>query len=115
MCAYLREFPQVRSASRSLSQGLIRKKGADLCPRPASAYPRAPLLHVVVEEKLIWMRAQTQCVVLFAFGRDPHVEEVAREDVAFQEEVVIFLQAIQGFTKAAGHIRHFLQLFRRQF
>jgi hypothetical protein len=27
------------------------RKGADFRPRPASAYPRAPLLHVIVEER----------------------------------------------------------------
>jgi hypothetical protein len=28
-----------------------KRKGADFRPRPASAYPRAPLLHVIVEER----------------------------------------------------------------
>src|SRR3954469_17385155 len=91
------------------------EKGADTRPRPASAYPRAPLLHVVVEEKLVWMRTQTQGIVLFALVRDPHLQKVRREDVALQEKVMVFLQTIQGFTEATGHVWHFLQLFGRQF
>ena len=59
-----------------LKMTLTKAKGARPCDRaPASAYPRAPLLHVIVEEKLIWMRAQAQSVVLLALVRDPHVDE----------------------------------------
>src|SRR6266404_5470187 len=56
--------------------------GADLCPRRHSVHPRAPLLHVIVEEKLIRMRPQSQSVVLFAFGCDPHVQKILSEHVA---------------------------------
>src|SRR5262245_46103207 len=75
-------FRGISASSRLRLDG----KGADFRPRPASAYPRAPLLHVVVEEELIWMRTQTQRVMLFALGRNPHVEEIAGEDVAFEQE-----------------------------
>src|SRR5439155_24858052 len=38
--------------------------------------PERPLLHVVVEEKLIGMRPQPQGIVLLALGRDPHLDKV---------------------------------------
>src|SRR4051795_12122189 len=58
------------------NEGTESKRARTKSPRPASAYPRAPLLHVIVEEKLIRMRTQPQGVMLFALGRDPHVEKV---------------------------------------
>src|SRR4051812_49943329 len=87
------------------------EKGADFRPRPASAYPRAPLLHVVVEEKLVWMGTQPQGVMLLALGCDPHLEEIFGEHIALEQEVVVLLQAVQRFTQAPRHIRNLLQLF----
>lgn len=74
-----------------------------LSPRKKSA-PRAErrceelatsILHVVVEEKLVGMRPQAKRVVLLAFVAHPHLQEVFREHIAFQEEFVILLQGIQ--------------------
>ena len=58
-------------------------------------------LHVVIEEKFIRMRTQPQRIVFFAFMTDPHVDEIRRKDIAFQQKRVIFFQMIQRFTKAA--------------
>src|SRR6266850_272736 len=99
----------------ALSFDLENKKGADFRPRPASAYPRAPLLHVVVEEKLIWMRTQAQGVVLFALGRNPHVQEIAGEYIALEQEIMVLLEAIQGFAEAAGNVGNFFQFLWREF
>ena len=53
--------------------------------------------------------------MFFAFVADPHFEEVLREHIALEQEIVVLFQAIQRFAEAAGHIRNFLQFFRRQF
>jgi hypothetical protein len=47
------------------------------------------------------MRPQTQGIMLLAFGRDPHIQKVAGEHVAFEQEIVILLQAIQRLGQAA--------------
>ena len=52
------------------------------------------------------MRPQPQRIVFLALGRNPHVQEVAREHVAFQQEVVVLFQTIQRFPKAPRHIRN---------
>ena len=74
-----------------------RKRGARASAARAS--------DIVIEMELVWMRTQTQRVVLFALVRDPHFQKVFGEDVAFQQKVVVFLQTIQRFTQTAGHIR----------
>ena len=71
-------------------------------------------LYVVVEKELIRMWAQSQRIVFFALGRNPHLDEIAGKDVAFEQELVILLQAIQRFGEASRHIGHLLLLFRRQ-
>jgi uncharacterized protein YcaQ len=40
------------------------------------------ILGVVVEEEFVGMRAEPECVVLLALGRDPRVQKVHREHVA---------------------------------
>jgi hypothetical protein len=49
-------------------------------------------LDIVVEVEFVGMRAQAQGVGLFALVTDPHLEEVGGEHVAFQQELVVFLQ-----------------------
>jgi len=53
----------------------VQNGGADLRPRRALP-PSVLYLHVVVEEELIWMRAQAQGVMLLALCRNPHIQEV---------------------------------------
>src|SRR5258708_2917077 len=55
-----------------------RKRGARASAARAS--------DIVIEMEIVWMRTQTQRVVLFALVRDPHVEKVAGKDVALEQE-----------------------------
>src|ERR1039458_8542159 len=100
---------------RPASRTLLDKKAARTPIRAAVLLtPEHPLLHVVVEEKLIRMRAQAQGIVLLALGGDPHVQEVQREHVALEQEVMVLLQAIQRLRQTPRHVRNLLQLFGRQ-
>src|ERR1017187_4757735 len=91
------------------SRTLPNKKAARTPVRAAVLLtPERPLLHVVVEEKLVRMRAQAQGVMLLALGRDPHVQEVQREDVALEQELVVLLQAIQRLGQTPRHVRNLL-------
>src|SRR5437870_11563595 len=54
--------------------------------------------HVVVHAELIWMRSQTEGVVLLLFYVDPVGDEVGVEDVAFKQEGMIGLEC---FDRAA--------------
>src|SRR5262249_24282687 len=77
---------------------------------------KTPILsHVVVEEKLIWMRAQGQRIKLLALVGDPHVQKVLSEDIALQQEIVIALQGLDRLIQTAENLRHFGHFFRRQF
>src|SRR5262249_47959414 len=89
------------------------RNGADPRPRRYSVHPRAPLLHVVVEEKLIWMRTQAKGVMLLALGRSPYFQEILGEHVALEQEVVIILERLDGFSEAARHLGYLGHLFGR--
>ena len=67
------------------------------------------ILHVVIEEEFVGVRAQAQGVMFLAFGGDPHFEEVAGEHVAFEQEFVVGLEAIEGFAEAAGDVGNLLK------
>src|SRR5687768_1337637 len=71
-------------------------------------------LYVVIQEKLVWMRSETDGVSFLALMADPHVNEVSGKDITFQQELVVFLQIVQSFIKAPGHLRHFGEFFRWQ-
>jgi len=61
---------------------------------------------VVVKEQLIGMRPQPKGVVLFAFGRHPHLQEISGKNVAFEQKLVVLLQQVQGLAQTPGHLRH---------
>src|ERR1700677_2792320 len=61
------------------------------------------------------MRTQTYSVSFLGLVADPHINKVLREDIALQEERMIFLETVQRFLQAAGHLRDFGMLFGWQF
>src|SRR6476660_229333 len=73
--------PKIVSFSLKRTNPFIKK-----APHFRGACSTAGALHVVVEEKLVWMRTQTQCVMFLALVRDPHLNEVFGEHVAFEQE-----------------------------
>src|SRR5437868_13913864 len=95
---------------------ILQQKTARICIRAVIPFhPRAPLLHVIVEEKLIWMGTQAQSIMLFAFVGNPHIQKVLGKDIPFEQEIMVFFESDDGFFQAARNLRHFGHLFRRQF
>src|ERR1700737_424965 len=70
------------------------------------------LLQVEIHEELVWMRAQPQGVILFLLQFDPVIDEVLREDVAFQEELVILFKCFHGSQKGIRNSRHLGEFIR---
>jgi len=61
------------------------------------------------------MRAESDLVLFLALHVDPLADEVFAEDVAFEEEGVVFFEGVAGFGEAAGHLRNFFQFGRGEF
>src|SRR6185436_7447315 len=93
-----------------------KTSGADCSTPPVVLLgsSQAPAIHVVIQKELVGMRAQAQRVVFLALVFDPHLQEVARKDVALEQEVVVVLQMFQRFGETARHLRNLRVFFGRQ-
>src|SRR5215472_4151684 len=81
-----------------IKSGIFLFEWRKKAPRERGAFDsRRRLLDVVVEEELVRMRTQTQSIVLFALGRDPHLDEIGGEHIALEEELVILLEVVECF------------------
>src|SRR5688572_3701701 len=70
---------------------------------------------VVVEEKLVRGRPQAvRLNLVFAFVVEPHLDQVLREHVTAQQELVVPLERVQRLIEGRGHTRHVLQLLWRE-
>src|SRR5262245_24045046 len=78
--------PEFRPKNRHFFALSARKKGALTAGRPSRS---VSALHVVVEEKLIRMRPQAQSIMFLALVRNPHLQEIPREHVAFEQKGVV--------------------------
>src|SRR6266571_2283523 len=62
-------------------------------------------LHVVIQEELVRMRPQAHRIhVLGALVRQPRLDQVRREHVALEQEVVVRFQRGQDLIQAAGRV-----------
>ena len=52
-------------------------------------------LHIEVEVELVRVRPQIDLVYLLSLEFDPNVQHVLREDVTFEQEIMVFLERVQ--------------------
>ena len=71
------------------------KKRRELVFAPFPGFSWPFQLYVIVEEEFMRMRTQADCIGFLALVADPHFNEVAGEDVAFEQEFVVFFQVVQ--------------------
>src|ERR1019366_6374359 len=72
-------------------------------------------LNVEVKVELVRSRAHADGIeLLVPLELEPLVHGVLREDVALHQELVVFLDGVEGFFETARHVRDVLQLFRRE-
>ena len=65
---------------------------------------KSPLLNVVIQRKLIRMRPYAHRIdFLLPLVFDPRAQQVFGEDVAFQQELVVGGQGVEGVFEGAGH------------
>src|SRR5262249_32021813 len=70
-------------------------------------YPIVWVLDVVIERELIRMRTQPDGVdFLLALVPDPGADDVAGEDVALQQELMVLFEGIQRFVERTRGLRH---------
>src|ERR1043166_3648811 len=63
--------------------------------RHRAAASATNILHIIIEKELVGMGTKTKRIMFLALVFDPHFQKVAREDVAFQKEIVIVFQVIE--------------------
>src|SRR5208283_621538 len=103
--------------------GILRQPGGFLISNPRSAKlakagthtPDLINLYVVVKLEFHRMRPQAYSVH-FVQGLvfDPHIDDILRENVALQQELVVFCERLEGFIERSRSRWNFCQLFRTQ-
>src|SRR5258705_1510217 len=92
-------------------------KGAVGVPPPtAPSYtPYRQLSGVVIQEELVRMRAQRNGVHIFdSLHLEPGVDEILREDSAFEQERMVGLQGLQRLEETSRRVLDVLPLLRLQ-
>jgi hypothetical protein len=49
----------------------------------------ASILQVKIHVELVWVRSESESVVFFLFQLNPVADEILREDIAFEQEIVV--------------------------
>src|SRR6516162_6444448 len=69
--------------------------------------------NVEIQVELVWMRAEADGIdFLAALVVDPGADDVASEDLALHQELVVALQVVDRLLQAARRLRHLGQLLR---
>src|SRR5258705_6261908 len=111
------------AASRSSRLVVMKTEAVESGRRRAraekvTALPRPPppsLSGVVIQEELVRMRAQCNGVHIFdSLHLEPGVDEILREDSAFEQERMVGLQGLQRLEETSRRVLDVLPLFRLQ-
>src|SRR5262249_37769580 len=98
---------------RPLSRGLIRPESRGRAS--SSFYASASLLDVVVERELVRVRAQPDRIdLVLPLVLDPRLDEVGREHLALQQELVVLFEVVEHDVERAGKLLDLLLLRRGQ-
>ncbi len=74
-------------SNRKGRQSVGQTKAARTPVRAVIQFTLEHRLHVVIEEKLVWMRAKAKSIMFFTLGRGPYFDEIFREHVTLKEEI----------------------------
>lgn len=74
------------------------------CARSAGEIPG---LNVVIQEKLVRMRPQPKRIRFFPLGGNPHLEKIAGENIALEQELVVAFESFYSVSEASWHLGHF--------
>ena len=80
-----------------------RKKQGPMFAKNIKPCKRCGALRVVVHVEFPRMRTQAHLILFFALHFDPGVDDVVREHIALQEELVVIFQFVAGLGEAARH------------
>src|SRR5882762_253947 len=99
-------FLAASKISRWLSLRSGGGKGAVGVPPPTAPYtPYRQLSGVVIQEELVRMRAQSNGVHIFdSLHLEPGVDEILREDSAFEQERMVGLQGLQRLEETSRRV-----------
>ena len=85
-------------ASRNTEKNRARCSQKNIEPRK-----RCGALRVVVHVEFPRMRTQAHLILFFPLHFDPGVDDVLREHIALQQELVVIFQFVAGLGEAARH------------